>query len=337
MIETAIVILNYNGSRYLRQFLPSVINYSTTATIIVADNGSTDDSLAVLQKFPTVNVIEIGQNLGFCGGYNFALQKIEAQYYVLLNSDIEVTEGWVTPVIDLLNSDTTIAAVQPKIRSYHHRYLFEYAGACGGFIDFLGYPFCRGRIFDHVEEDHGQYNDAIQVFWATGACLFIRSERFHEAGGLDDDFFAHMEEIDLCWRLNRMGHKVYVEPKSVIYHVGGGTLSKSNPRKTYLNFRNGLSLLLKNLTNTELAWRLPLRMVLDWIASLKFLFAGQFKDAGMVWKAHFDFLMRFRNDLNKRKRWTSSFNNSKNLLISNGILAVEYYMKGKKTFPRIKF
>lgn len=336
MIETAIVILNYNGSHYLQQFLPSVIQHSPGASIIVANNGSTDDSLIILKSFPEVEVIEIGQNLGFCGGYNFALRQIKARYYVLLNSDIEVTPNWIEPVINLMKEDPTIGAAQPKIRSFHQKNYFEYAGASGGFIDWLGYPFCRGRIFDHLEEDHGQYDNPIPVFWATGACLFIKSDLYHTAGGLDDDFFAHMEEIDLCWRLNRMGYKVYCQPKSVIYHVGGGTLSKTNPRKTYLNFRNGLSLLLKNMGQTELILKLPLRICLDWIAAVKFCVNGNFKDGWMVFVAHKDFVRTMRNTYLKRNRLqTQSI--SKSRIVLSKMLVIEFYLKGRKTFNRLSF
>ena len=224
-IKTAVVILNWNGKDWLEKFLPTVVQYSKDATIIVADNGSTDDSISFLSaNFPTVSIVNNKENLGFAGGYNKALNQIHAEYYVLLNSDVEVCENWISPIINLMDSDKNIAACQPKLLDFNNRSKFEYAGASGGFIDNLGYPFCRGRIFGSLEEDNGQYNDAVEVFWATGACIFVKAEAFWEVGGFDEEFFAHQEEIDLCWRLKNKGHKIMVEPSSVIYHVGGGTL-----------------------------------------------------------------------------------------------------------------
>ena len=272
MSRTAVVILNYNGEKLLQQFLPSVIQYSSEAEIIVADNNSSDRSILFLQQtFPQIRIIQLDKNYGFCGGYNRALKDVVADYYVLLNSDIEVTSQWLGSMTSLLDHDPTVAAVQPKVLSYHNKNKFEHAGAGGGFIDVLGYPFCRGRIFDYVEEDQGQYNDQREVFWATGACLMIRSEVFKKFGGFDEDFFAHMEEIDLCWKLQRTGQKVFYCGKSTIYHVGAGTLSYSNPRKVFLNFRNGLSLLFKHLNRGELVYKLPLRILLDVIAAFQFL------------------------------------------------------------------
>lgn len=303
MNHIAIVILNYNGGHFLKQFLPSVIAFSENAKIIVADNGSTDQSVEIVKtNFANVQVIEIGQNLGFCGGYNYALKLVTAEIFVLLNSDVEVTPHWLDPMADLFRNQLHVLAAQPKILSFHHRTQFEYAGAAGGFIDSLGYPFCRGRLFDQVEEDQGQYDDAQQVFWATGACLFIRSKTYFQMGGLDEDFFAHMEEIDLCWKINRAGGQVYCEPRSKVFHVGGGTLSKSNPRKTYLNFKNGLSLLMKHLAGTEIWWKLPMRMMLDWVALARFCLGGQIKDGKMIAKAHWDFLGELRRTYRKRKQ-----------------------------------
>ncbi|MBL7870754.1 MAG: glycosyltransferase family 2 protein [Cyclobacteriaceae bacterium] len=333
MTEVAVVILNYNGRNFLHQFLPSVIAYSSTAKIIVADNGSTDDSLSLLEKgFPQIEIIKIGSNLGYCGGYNYALKRVEAEYYVLLNSDVEVTDGWIDPIQTLFKRDSTIAAAQPKILSYHQKDTFEYAGAGGGYIDSLGYPFCRGRIFDRLEKDQGQYNDTRSVFWATGACLFIRSNIFHSAGGLDEDFFAHMEEIDLCWRLNRAGHRVYYVGSSTVYHVGAGTLPKSNPHKTYLNFTNGFSLLVKHLPANKFFWKLPLRIILDLIAALTFLFQGSPADFGAVIRAILNSLRMFPYNLSKRKKLTSQI---PGYHVSNqykGLLVADYYLLGKKTF-----
>ncbi|MEQ8425970.1 MAG: glycosyltransferase family 2 protein, partial [Cyclobacteriaceae bacterium] len=279
MSNVAVVILNYNGEKLLKQFLPSVIQYSGTARIIVADNNSTDRSIEVLQNdFKQVEVIPIPSNLGFCGGYNFALKKIEADFFVLLNSDVEVTPNWLTPMLQLFTDDNSVGAIQPKLLSYHDQEKFEYAGAAGGFIDTFGYPFCRGRMFNVLETDTGQYNDNVQIFWATGACMAIRAKLFHSLGGFDERFFAHMEEIDLCWRLHRAGHKVMYCGDSKVFHVGGATLDKSNPKKTYYNFRNGLMMIIKNLSLSDLVFKLPIRIILDWVAAFTFLLSGKGKD-----------------------------------------------------------
>lgn len=339
MTEVAVVILNYNGRNFLKQFLPSVIQFSGKAKIIVADNGSTDDSVQLIESefAHQAEVLKIDHNRGFCGGYNFALHKIQAEYFVLLNSDVEVTEGWIEPVINLLKNDASIGAAQPRILSFHERNKFEYAGAAGGFIDSLGYPFCRGRIFSHTEEDHGQYNDTRQVFWATGACLFIRAEIFKSLGGFDEDFFAHMEEIDLCWRLNRAGYKVYYQGESKVYHVGGGTLSASNPGKTYLNFRNGLSLLIKHLSTLELLWKLPVRFLLDWSAAVLFLFGGKPADARAVLAAHIGFIKNVRSDIAKRKKIAKEPGSFKvGGLFFRGLMPFQYFVLQKKTFHDLR-
>lgn len=300
-MRIAIVILNWNGKAFLQKFLPSVIRHSEGANIYVADNASTDGSLAFLtNEFPTVKRINNGENLGFAGGYNQALKQLDEAFFVLLNSDVEVTANWLQPVMELFDSDPQIAAIQPKILSYSDKTSFEYAGAAGGFIDTYGFPFCRGRIFDTIEKDAGQYNTAQEVFWATGACLFIRSNVYRELGGLDHDFFAHMEEIDLCWRAKRAGYKVMVQPQTTVYHVGGGTLPKSNPFKTFLNFRNGLEMLAKNLPKNQLFPKIFMRLVLDGIAGIKFLVSGQAKDCLAIIKAHFAFYGRLRKTLSKR-------------------------------------
>lgn len=337
MTEVAVVILNYNGRNFLEQFLPSVIQYSSNAKIIVADNASTDDSIPFIEStYPhQVEILKMDQNRGYCGGYNYALSKIEAQYFVLLNSDVEVTEGWLEPVITLLKSDANIAAAQPKMLSHHEKNKFEYAGAAGGYIDALGYPFCRGRIFSHLEEDHGQYDDTCQVFWATGACLFIKSEVFKEAGGFDEDFFAHMEEIDLCWRLNQKGFKIYYQGKSKVYHVGGGTLSASNPRKTHLNFRNGLSLLIKHLPSRELMWKFPVRLTLDWSASLLFLVSGKPADAWAVLTAHIAFFKNFTSDLKKRND-TSIIDLARKMVGQySKLIPLQYFIFKRRTFGEL--
>jgi len=335
----AIVILNYNGKSFLEQFLPSVLatDYSN-ATIYVADNGSKDDSLAfVHQQFPSVKTLDLKENWGFAEGYNKALKQITSDYYVLLNSDVEVTPNWVRPIIELLAADETIAAAQPVLRMHANKELFEYAGAAGGWLDMLGYPFCRGRIFDALEEDKGQYNDTAEVFWASGAALFVKAELYHKVGGLDGDFFAHMEEIDLCWRLKRLGYKVMVCPESVVYHVGGGTLPKSNPRKTYLNFRNSLTMLAKNESAGKLLWLLPTRLILDGVAGLKFLKEGQLKNFWAIIHAHFGFYKRFLKTMKKRRIFKQALENhrvgeeNKTGLLPQSIL-VQHFLKGKQHF-----
>ena len=304
MMKVAVVILNYNGKKFLEEFLPNVIASCDPSwtEVVVADNASTDDSVSFMKiRFPEIRLIENGSNGGFASGYNLALRQIDAQYYVLLNSDIEVAPNWIEPVIALMDSDPNIAACQPKILSYYHKEQFEYAGACGGFIDKYGYPFCRGRVFQNLENDEHQYDEPMEVFWATGACMFVRADLYHQCGGLDDSFFAHMEEIDLCWRLKNAGYKVYCCPQSFIYHIGGGTLPKNSPRKTYLNFRNNLSLLVKNLPENKVFITIAYRVVLDWVAAFKFLAEGCFKDFRMVFKAHWDFYKRLKMLKTKRK------------------------------------
>ena len=303
-MKVAVVILNYNGRKFLEQFLPTVIASCdpALAEVVVADNASTDDSVAFMREhFPHIRLIENGSNGGFATGYNLALQQVEAQYYVLLNSDIEVPEGWIEPVVAMMDADPQIAACQPKILSYYHKEQFEYAGASGGFIDKYGYPFCRGRVFQNLEVDEGQYDAPMEVFWATGACMFVRADLYHKIGGLDDSFFAHMEEIDLCWRLKNAGYKVFCCPQSKVYHIGGGTLPKNSPRKTYLNFRNNLSLLVKNLPERRVKRTIAYRIFLDWVAAFKFLAEGCGKDFCMVFKAHWDFYKRLKALLQTRK------------------------------------
>ncbi len=329
MSRVAVVILNYNGKELLEKFLPSVLQFSGDAQIVVADNNSTDGSRDFLQQaFPLVTLIPISTNLGFCGGYNFALKQVTAEYYVLLNSDIEVTNNWLEPIITLLDNDPSIGAAQPKILSYRNKQQFEYAGAAGGFIDSLGYPFCRGRIFDVIEEDLGQYDDTIPIFWATGACMVVRSGLYHSMGGLDETFFAHMEEIDLCWRLNRAGHKIMYCGNSAVYHMGGATLNKSNPKKTYYNFRNGIILLIKNLSTGQLLYKLPLRIGLDWVAAIKFLLSGHGRDFLAVASAHFYVFIHFFSITSKR----SPSLPYKAPHIYTGSILVDYYLKGRRKF-----
>jgi GT2 family glycosyltransferase len=336
--QVAVVILNYNGKSWLEKFLPFVIQYSGHAHVVVADNHSTDGSVAFLrEKFSSVDCIEISSNLGFCGGYNFALKQVKEKYYVLLNSDVEVTPGWIEPLVTLLENNPAIAAAQPKVLSYFDRTMFEYAGAGGGFIDSLGYPFCRGRIFDQLEPDHGQYNDTRQVFWATGACLFIRSECYHQLGGLDEDFFAHMEEIDLCWRLQRVGYQIYYQGLSTVYHVGGGTLATSHPQKTYFNFRNGLSLIYKNMNGFQLLWKLPLRAMLDWVAAFKFLLGGFTGNFKAVVRAKFDFYRNVIRDHGKRKSISADLKAAYSSTVYKRLLIIDYFLLGKKCFKDLRF
>lgn len=303
-IKTAVVILNWNGKHWLEKFLANVIGHSPNAEVIVADNNSTDGSVSYLQEYyPNIRIIHNDGNYGYAKGYNLALKQIDAEYFVLLNSDIQVTKDWISPIIELMEKDQSISACQPKILDYNNKKKFEYAGASGGFIDKFGYPFCRGRILNHLEEDNGQYNDSTEIFWATGACLFIRSSHFFEMGGLDEDFFAHQEEIDLCWRFKNKGYKIFVEPKSVVYHVGGGTLQIGSPFKTYLNFRNNLYMLFKNLPLTHLFYVIPLRLILDGVAAFSFLRMekGPSHLFGVM-RAHFMFYTQIPKLIIKRKK-----------------------------------
>ncbi|MEO7989486.1 MAG: glycosyltransferase family 2 protein [Chryseolinea sp.] len=333
MSHTAVVILNYNGEKLLQQFLPSVIQYSQQAEVIVADNGSTDHSLAILaHNFPSVRVITLDKNYGFCGGYNHALKQVEADNYVLLNSDVEVTQGWLESPVRLLDDNKEIAAVQPKVLSFRQKNKFEYAGAAGGLIDSLGYPFCRGRIFAHVEEDKAQYNDEVEIFWATGACMIIRSKLYHQFEGLDEDFFAHMEEIDLCWKLHRAGYKIYYSGKSTVYHLGAGTLDYNSPRKTYLNFRNGLSLIFKHLDSSEITYKLPIRILLDWLAAFIYLIKFQPNNTLAVLRAHVHFFKNIKRDKAKRKSIHKDYPTYPRSAIARGVILVDYYLKGKKQY-----
>lgn len=334
MHQTAIVILNWNGRGFLEKFLPPVIaTCRHLARIIVADNASTDESVALIkERFPEVELILLDKNYGFTGGYNRALRQVDARYFVLLNSDVEVTEGWLDPLVTFMEQFPNVAACQPKIRSFSDRQLFEHAGACGGFIDYLGYPFCRGRIYNTLEEDKGQYEQPMQVFWATGACLMIRSSSFLEAEGFDERFFAHMEEIDLCWRLQQSGKEIFVLPSSIVYHVGGGTLPKSNPRKTYFNFRNNLMMLFKNLPGHRLIWLIPVRLILDGLAGIKFFFDGDRMDTWAVVKAHFAFYRFVLTHAGARIHRQRRVKVHPSKGIYHKSIAVEYYLGRKKYF-----
>lgn len=337
-MRIAVVILNWNGKKLLEKFLPEVISHSQhIAQIVVADNASTDDSISFLQQnFSSVKIISIDKNLGFAGGYNYALKQVDADYYVILNSDIEVNKNWIEPVIDVMNKDDSVAACQPKILSYSKKDFFEHAGAAGGFIDFLGYPFCRGRMFDTVEPDHGQYNDERDIFWATGACLFIRAGIFHRLGGFDESFFAHMEEIDLCWRIQQQGFKIRYVPQSSVYHIGGGTLPKINPRKTFYNFRNNLMMLHKNLSFFRLVFVFIIRFFLDLAAALKFLFDGGRADAAAVFNAYIWFYSHLGEQIKKRKQNRSTIKNKSVTGIYFRSLVVDYYFLGRSKFSHLK-
>ena len=330
--SVAVVILNWNGKKFLDNFLPSVIKNSGNAEVIVADNASTDDSVAFLQdNFPGVRIIRNSSNLGFAGGYNEALVQVKSDFYVLLNSDIEVTPGWIEPVITLMESDPAIAACQPKILSYVQQDTFEYAGAAGGFIDKFGYPFCRGRLFQTLEKDTGQYDDVTEIFWATGACMFVRSSVFHKLGGFDDRFFAHMEEIDFCWRARIEGYRIMFCPDSKIYHVGGGTLPKKSARKTYLNMRNNNIMMYKNLPSEKILPVFAARLILDGIASIKFLVDGGVQDFFAVIRAHWRFFGLIPQLSRERK--TSSLKEVTR--IYRGNIVSNYFLKGKKKFSQL--
>ncbi|MDR7210811.1 glycosyltransferase family 2 protein [Flavobacterium piscis] len=302
MNKIAVVILNWNGRKLLEQFLPSVVQFSTEATIYVADNASTDGSVEFVQKnFPTIKIIKNSGNHGFAKGYNDALKEVNAEIYALVNSDIEVTENWLKPIIEIFETEKNTVIIQPKILDFKNKEYFEYAGAAGGFIDKFGFPFCRGRIFDTMEKDSGQYNDNSDIFWASGACFFIRKEIYHELGGFDETFFAHQEEIDLCWRAQNDGHSIKYCYQSIVYHVGGATLEQGNPKKTYLNFRNSLLMLVKNLPKKGLFFIIFFRMVLDGIAGIRFLTQGKFKHTLAILHAHFSFYCLSLPYLKKRK------------------------------------
>ena len=337
-MKVSVVILNWNGCDMLRTFLPSVVRYSEGGDIevCVADNASTDTSVDMLQKeFPSVKTILLEQNHGFADGYNLALQQVEAEYVVLLNSDVEVTERWLEPMIDYLDNHPEVAACQPKIRSQRQKEYFEYAGAAGGFIDKYGYPFCRGRIMDVVEKDKGQYDTVIPVFWASGAALFIRRADYLEVGGLDGRFFAHMEEIDLCWRLRSRGREIVCIPQSVVYHVGGATLKKENPRKTFLNFRNNLVMLYKNLPEAELNKVMCIRAWLDYVAALTFLLKGKLDNARAVMQARKEYKRnRSSFSLSREENLRKTFLNPIPEQIKSSILW-QFYVRGCKRFSQL--
>ncbi|MGN6802500.1 MAG: glycosyltransferase family 2 protein [Ginsengibacter sp.] len=333
--SVAVVILNWNGKHFLEKFLPSVLESDyENLSIIVADNASTDDSVSFLQNnFPSVKIINNESNEGFAKGYNSALKKVTADYFVLLNSDVEVTKNWIKHVINLMESDHSIAACQPKILSYNQKEKFEYAGACGGWIDKYGYPFCRGRIFDFCETDNGQYDSIKKIFWASGAALFVRSNVFKQLNGFDESLFAHQEEIDLCWRMQRAGYQIFAVPSSVVYHLGGGTLPAGNERKTFLNFRNNLLILSKNLPSAQKRTKIPYRIFLDNIAALQALAKGDVKTFKAIERAHFAFYKISAKQ--KEEDGLAKINLEKLAGVFKGSIVKKYFIEKKKTFSEI--
>jgi hypothetical protein len=332
VIKTAVVILNWNTKSQLETFLPFLIKYTTeeNTEIIIADNASTDDSVNFVQgNYPQIRVIILDNNYGFAEGYNRALRQIDATYYVLINSDIEVTQGWLTPIISVLENNPKAAACMPKLISYFERDTFEYAGAAGGYIDYLGYPFCKGRIFDYLEKDNGQFSGIYEVFWATGACMAVKADIYNQIGGLDSFFFAHMEEIDLCWRMKNSGYEIFCNTYSYVYHVGGGTLHKSNPRKTYLNFRNNLILLHKNLPFIKKLQVIPLRFILNLLSIFKYLMAKNHSDANAVFKAYFGYLGYL---FTKKQKVVFKQNPSH---IYQKSIVLDFFIRKKKTFSEL--
>ncbi|MBC7424904.1 MAG: glycosyltransferase family 2 protein [Bacteroidia bacterium] len=333
--KVSVVILNYNTRNFLHDLLPFVLqtNYENLE-VVVADNASSDDSCSYIEaNYPQLKLIRLAENYGFAGGYNKALEQVQADYYVLLNSDVEVDKNWIQPLVDMALTDSTIAAIQPKILDFNNRNYFEYAGASGGFIDKYGYPFCRGRILSALEEDKGQFNDNREIFWATGAAMFVKAELFHSIGGLDADFFAHMEEIDICWRLKNAGYKIMACPASVVYHIGGGTLSKYSPKKTFLNFRNGLALLLKNLEAGKIVPVLMFRIaILDTIAALRFLMLGEWGNFKAVLKAHFSFYSRLRYWYGKRKQVPVIKANANKVGLYKRSIVYDFFLGKKHSF-----
>lgn len=326
----SVVILGWNGRKFLEKFLPSVVAYTQRPEyeVVYADNLSSDDSVEYVTKnFPTVRIIKNTSNRGFAGGYNDCLAHVKSKYYVLLNQDVEVTEHWLDPLVEMAESDLNIAAVQPKIRSYHQKEMYEYAGAAGGLMDWIGYAFCRGRIFDTMEVDTGQYDDTVDIFWASGASMFVRSDAYWRAGGLDEAFFAHQEEIDLCWRMKNLGYRIVFQPQSMVFHVGGGSLPQGNPRKTFLNFRNNLMMLYKNLPLSEMIWKMPFRFVLDWVAAWYSLVKNKNTvDFKAIFRAHSDFMAHLPNMSSKRHAIKAK---SPGLLYGKSVVWYHFVLKQK--------
>jgi len=331
--KAAVAILNWNGKTFLEKYLPDILQYSVAEIpIFVIDNGSDDGSVEfVKSNFNAVKIIELDTNSGYAGGYNQGLKQINAEYFVLLNSDIEVTPDWLLPVIEFMDNSPTIAACAPKLKSVHSKEKFEYAGAAGGYIDLFGYPFCRGRIISEVETDTGQYNDMVEIFWATGACMFVRRSVFWQAGGFDASFFAHMEEIDLCWRMKNLGYQIAYYPDVTVYHVGGGTLPES-PRKLFLNYRNNLALLYKNLPTNKLFTTIFLRLMLDGLSALVYLFSFSLIKFSTVFKAHIAFYRMLPSLRQKRREWCKSHSLTEHHTIYKHSIVFDFYVSGKRKF-----
>jgi len=330
MKKIAVVILNWNGVKLLEQFLPSIIQYSPEATIYVADNASSDTSVTFIKKhFPSIKIIQNDGNFGFAKGYNEALVSVEEEIYALVNSDIEVTENWLLPIIELFENEPTTMIIQPKLLDYKNKEYFEYAGGAGGFIDKYAFPYCRGRVFETIEKDNAQYNDTIEIFWASGACFFIRKNIYRELNGFDSDFFAHQEEIDLCWRAFNKGYTIKYCGKSTVYHVGGATLKTGSPMKTFLNFRNSLWMMLKNIPSNQLFSVLFIRMILDGIAGIKFLLEGKPKHLWAILKAHFYFYKNFAKFYQKRNK------TQKRDYFSSKSIVYNYFIQKKLFFKDI--
>ena len=332
-MKIAIVILNWNGQKLLEQFLPSVVNFSSEeAVIYIADNASTDSSIEYIQKnYPLVKIVQNTVNGGYAKGYNDALQYINADIYCLLNSDVEVTKNWLKPIIDVFKSEEKTAIIQPKLLDFKDKTKFEYAGAAGGYIDLFGYPYCRGRVFNYLETDKDQFNDTTNIFWASGACLFIRSEVYHQLKGFDEDYFAHQEEIDLCWRTQNNGHQVKYVGKSTVYHVGGATLKETNPQKTFLNFRNSLINVAKNIPKKWFLFVLISRLILDGVAGLKFILELRPIHSLAIIKAHFSFYKNFNKSLKKRKKISKKQNYYRHISV-----VWQYFVLGRKEFKNLK-
>lgn len=335
--DTAVVVLSYNGKSYHEQFFPLLVKESEGLyDVILIDNASTDDTADYVRtNFPSVHIIQLPVNKGFTGGYAEGIKQLSTQYLVLLSADFEVSESWFQPLHSFMNEHSDIAVIQPKIRYQKEKHMFEYAGAAGGFIDSLGYPFCRGRMFFTLEEDKDQYNEPIECFWASGGCFMIRAELFKEFGGLEPDFFAHMEEIDLCWRLKNAGHKIYCVPSSTVFHVGGSVISYGSPQKAYLNFRNGLFMMVKNLPSTELLPKLFIRMSLDGVAAIKGLLSGNFGEFVAILKAHLHFYRGLPGFIRKRKMARKQVKERNLKGIYKGSVVWEYFIKGKKKFSEL--
>jgi len=338
MKRVSIVILNWNGKKYLQQFLPHLNQHTDLpgVEIVIADNASTDGSIAFLEnEYPEIRLIRFDRNYGFSGGYNLALKQLDSTYFLLLNSDVEVTPGWLHPLLDLMEKNKQAAVCTPKIKDYHRRTYFEYAGAAGGYIDRYGFTFCRGRIFDHLEEDRGQYDNPAEIFWASGACLLVRAELFRAAGGLDERFFAHMEEIDLCWRLKRMGYEIHCEPRSTVYHVGGGALPQGNPLKTFYNYRNNLLLLFKNLSSGERKRIIPVKLLQDMISAFRFLWKRSPANFLAVMRAHVAY-SRLRRSY--REKQDENNLGEKTVIFAQiypGSIVIDFFLKGKRRFGQL--